>query len=163
MRSEASSVKMSVFWPSFRFPSNCPVLGVSGFCALLQSSGPKQFDVNYTFSSSVLEKPSGAGRNKVHKRKWWCVLFIRKQFSSKFFHSPPKCLMHHTLTFVLLAFHTQRSTVPFHQVSLFCGETFCIILRNRHVPGKLFQFSEMIIFNHSPSKTIYQAVEDNEP
>lgn len=71
--------------------------------------------------------------------------------------------MHHKSTFVLLAFHTQRVTVPFNQVSLFCGETFCIILKNSRVPQKLFQFSEMIIFNHSPSKTIYQAVEDNEP
>lgn len=51
----------------------------------------------------------------------------------------------------------------FNQVSLFHGETFCIILKNSCVPGKLFQFSEMIIFTHSPSKTIYQAVEDNEP
>lgn len=37
----------------------------------------------------------------------------------------------------------------------FCGETFCIMLKNCRVPWKLFQFSEMIIFNHSPSKTIY--------
>lgn len=71
--------------------------------------------------------------------------------------------MHHKPTFVLLAFHTQRSTVPFNQVSLFCGETFCIILKNSCVPWKLFRVSEMIIFNHLPSKTIYQAVEDNEP
>lgn len=92
------------------------------------------------------------------------MCFIHKEaFLFKILTQPPKHLMHHKLTFVRLAFHIQNSTVPFNQVSLFCGETFCIILKNSRVPWKLFQFSEMIIFNHSPSKTIYQAVEDNEP
>lgn len=92
------------------------------------------------------------------------MCFIHKEaILFKILPQPPKMPNASHVNICTPGFPPQRSTVPFHQVSLFCGETFCIILRNSHVPGKLFQFSEMIIFNHSPSKTIYQAVEDNEP
>lgn len=71
--------------------------------------------------------------------------------------------MHHRPTFALPASMRRAVLLLLITEVYFAAKTFCIILKNPCVPWKLFQLSEMIIFNHSPHKTIYQAVEDSEP